>query len=113
MTPGKPDLRGQLSHAQRRERRQFGGLKHQAIPRRQRRAHLPAGEHHGEIPRYDQSNNADRFPRDVGQKAGFSRHDKALILIGHAGEITKHRRGAKHIEISGVADWMSGIERLD
>ncbi|MCY1501631.1 hypothetical protein D9M68_357120 [compost metagenome] len=109
----KADFGHQFGNTQRRQRGQLGWLDDHRIPGRQRRPHLPAGEHERKVPRHDLPDHADRRPLHVIQKTRFHRHDRAFKLVGHAAEVAEAGGGARHIERTGIADRMARVQGFE
>ncbi|MCY1234168.1 hypothetical protein D9M72_467420 [compost metagenome] len=110
---GETDFRHQLDNAQGRQRGDFRRLDHDGVARRQRRAHFPAGEHQREVPRHDLPHHANRFALHVVEKPGFDRNHRTFDLVGHATKVTEARRRARHVEATGIADRVAGIEGFE
>ena len=77
----KPRLEAQLSQAERGERREAGRLEDDGVAAGEGGTELPGGDHHGEVPRHDQSHHAERLAqRDVETGLGrLNRFPEELV----------------------------------
>jgi hypothetical protein len=58
---GQARLERELAEAHGRQRRELGRLQHDGVARRERRREAPAGDGHGEVPRDDDPDDAERL----------------------------------------------------
>ncbi len=100
---GQASLEAQLREQQRRQRREFGGLQHDGVTRRQRRRNFPRKHQEGEIPRDNLTDNAAGF---IGREFGFKDLRPACMVIEMA-------RGQRHVDIARFADRLAVIKAFD
>ena len=96
---GIPDLGHQLGDPQGRQRRQLGGLHHDACcrprgPGPSSSCRTSAGSSRARSAPTD----AERLAQDVVEEARLDRDDVALDLVGHAPEVAERGRGARDVE---------------
>ena len=108
-----PGLRHQFRDSEGAQWRQLGRLEDHRVSGREGRAHLPAAEHQREVPRNDRPDDAERLAQDVVQEPRFDRNDVALELVGHAAEVAEGGRRSNDVQVSAVADRMTGVEALE
>ena len=108
---GKSRVERQLGEAQRRQRRQLGGLEHDRVARRERRPELPSGDHEREVPRHDQADDAERLANREGLAAGDG--DRvAEQALGRAGVVAEGVNDHRHLP-ARVADRLARVARLE
>ena len=111
--PGREaDLGDELGEAQAGQRRELGRLHHDGVAGREGRAELPPAEHQREVPRDDLADDADRPAEHVVQEPGVHGDDRALHLVGHAGEVAERGGCPGDVEDGGVAERVAGVGGL-
>ena len=106
-----PGLRGELGEAQRRQRRELGGLEHDGVAGGERRSELPRGDRQREVPRGDQTNDAQRLAN--GERLPTGNRDRlAEQPLGRPGVVAKGVDHHRHLP-ARVADRLAGIARLE
>src|SRR5689334_834393 len=66
-------LNNELAETQRRQRSLFGRFDHHAITAGKRRSEFPSGHEQWEVPGYDLTDHAYRFPHGIGMEFCTSR----------------------------------------
>src|SRR5207302_1310410 len=107
----KLGLQSELRQAQRRQRRQLGGLQHHRVPTGERRPDLPAGDVEREVPGHDQPDNPQRLAE--GQIDTPARWDGGTAR--HAGNAARARATASSVSstpASGSSAIVSSVAGL-
>ena len=105
---GQTSLQRKLAQPDRREWSDLGGLKHDGVPGRQRRSEAPAGDGHREVPRDDDTDDAQRLlERDVDPAC----HGDLLaeVPLGRGGVVVENVADVACLTAS-VADGVARIE---
>jgi ParB family chromosome partitioning protein len=93
----------QLGEAQRRHRRELGGLEHDGVPGRERRRDLPREHQQREVPRDD-------LPDDAQRPVARELRVHELRPPGVVVEVPRRER---HVEVAGLPDRLAVVERLE
>ena len=108
---GDAGLEHELRQANRRERRQLGGLEHDRVATGERRPELPGGDVEREVPGDDQPDDAERFPeRHVD--AARDRDRLAVVLVDRARVEVEDLCDHRHLA-AGACDRLADVARLD
>ena len=94
---GNTRFKGQLSQTQRRERRFLGGFNDYRVTGGQRRAELPAGHDHREVPRHDGRNHAHRLTGHQAQFVMRCGRDFVVDFVDRFTAPANRARGARYI----------------
>ena len=106
-----PGFQDQLGEPQRGERRQLGGLEHDGVPARERRAELPAGDVEREVPRHDQADDAEGLAEGDVDAAGDGDRLSVVLVDGAGVEVEDLR---DHADLGARAgDRLADVLRFD
>ena len=104
---GQPRLQGQLAQPHRRQGRQLGRLEDDGVAGGQRRRQAPAGDGHGEVPRDDDPDDAERLlERDVDPAGHRDLPAEEALRCG--GVVGQHVADVAGLP-PGVADRVPGV----
>ncbi len=106
-----PGLEAELAEADRRQRRQLGGLEDDRVPAGERGAELPARDVRGEVPRHDQADDAERLA-EGRRDASCDRDRLASVLVDRTGVEVEDL--CDHPDLPACArDRLADVARLD
>ena len=107
----EPRLERELAEPQRRQRRELGGLQHDGVPARERRAELPARDVEREVPGHDQADDAERLA-EGHVDAARDRDRLAVVLVDGAGVEVEDL--GDHADLAARArDRLADVARLE
>lgn len=110
---GEPSLMNKLSNLQRCQRRLLCSFHDNRTPSSQRRPQLPRLHQQRKVPRYNLSNNSNRFLSSICKERTISLYCTSSYLINPASVISVGTMGKIYVSSKSDVLWFAVVEALE